>query len=95
VVGDPCAPDVHRLVTIAEDIERESRRGTPIGSMLDALARETNLASECSSCDERHSASLTRLGLIVAQLRRDIDSGHVKSISGIARAARTLAADHE
>jgi hypothetical protein len=75
--------DTHVLVDLAATIERDCGLGRPVVSALHDLraalvdhAREPALAPSIA-------AACMRLHTVVAQLTQDVESGHVRSISGL------------
>jgi hypothetical protein len=81
-----CCDPSFELITLAERIERESRLGAPLSDLLDRF-RELLLRSEWSAASsEAHG--IARLRAIVDQLARDVEGGHVRSISGLVAQTR-------
>ena len=85
------APPAGRLITLAERIERESRTRRPIDLLLVELCGVvTDYEWQANPADDRPDPTL-RLRRVIDQLRRDVSSGRVRSISGLTHEARRLA----
>lgn len=80
------------MIELAERVERESRAGhdprAPLDELHDTLV-ECGAPSD-SDHDVVVSEAVARMRRIVDQLRRDVESGHVRSISGLSTEARRL-----
>ena len=84
-----CCDPSFELITLAERIEGESRLGAPLSDLLDRF-RELLLRTERSAVTgEAHG--IARLRAIVDQLARDVEGGHVRSISGLVAQTRCWA----
>jgi hypothetical protein len=83
---------IDRLVSVAEAVERDSRAHLPLDGTLEVL--DTILercASEGAEGNAAASNAIRRMRRIVDQLRRDVRSGHVRSISGLAAESHRFA----
>lgn len=79
-----CDPSLD-LLTLADCIERESRRRGPVSGLLDRF-RDLLQRSEPSATAEVDG--IARLRTIVDELARDVAGGHVRSISGLVAQTR-------
>jgi len=80
------------MIELAERVERESRAGHDLRAPLDEL-HGTLLecgAPSAAGHDPVVSEAVARMRRIVDQVRRDVDRGHVRSISGLSIEARRL-----
>lgn len=88
------------LVTLAEAVEQASREGGLVAQLLDDLDEATDQGCRQSVGGSSTIAPehLVRWRRVVASVRRDVESGRVRSVSGIAREARryaVLAGQHD
>jgi hypothetical protein len=85
--------DPASMIALAERVERDSRTGLGLRVSLDELH---GTLVHCEAPWTKHddvamSEAVARMRRIVDQIRRDVDGGHVRSISGLSAEARRLA----
>lgn len=80
------------LVSVAEEVERESRLGHVLDELLERLDGETERARLEASGGSSGVAPpwIQRWQRVVESVRRDVESGRVRSVTGLAREARRL-----
>jgi hypothetical protein len=91
-MGDRDAPDqgLPLLVALAEAIEQGSREGHPVVWLLDDLEEATDRT--CRRLAPADADDIDRWRRVMTSVRRAVETGRVRSVSGIAREARRLAA---
>jgi hypothetical protein len=81
------------LVVLADAVEQASRDGLPLAGLLDDLDEATDHA--ClrlpAGATRVEQEQIERWRSVVTSVRHDVESGRVRSVSGIAREARRLA----
>jgi len=85
--------ELERLVTLAEGVEHASCAGVPLLPLLDGLDEQTDRSWRRIVAGQQtvDPGCVERWRGVVASVRRDVERGGVRSVTGIAREARRLA----